>query len=158
MATINLDRHLKCVARSNWMGNVPPIGGISLNGWITHVCGTRKSTGYRLQRNRPEPVQCPTSRNACNGSKESTLTPEVYYRISNSLPTAHFVPTITSQLTLHQHYRIYQLRLGRKPYDSQIGRRMCVWSGTHQCQRRTRHVRTDSLASQVSERHGTLNT
>jgi len=60
------------------------------------------------------------------------------------------------QLTLHQHYRIYRLRLCRKPYDSQIGWRICVWPGTHQCQRRTRHVQTDSLASQVSECHGTV--
>jgi len=31
VATINLDRNLKCIARSNWVGNVPPIGAVSLD-------------------------------------------------------------------------------------------------------------------------------
>jgi len=107
---------------------------------------------YAALRSRPDiafsvtalsQYNVPTARNTCNSGKENTPIPEDYCRISNSLPTAPFLLTTTSQLTssqltssqltLHQHYRIYRLRLGRKPYDSQISRRMCVWPGTYQC-------------------------
>jgi len=125
--------------------------------WSDHSCiGTWESTRHCLQRYCSQPIQCATNRDACNGCQESFTIPQVYIGIPNSLPRAPILLAIG--YALYQHYRIYQLGLGRKPYNSQVGRRMCVRPGTDWRQRRTHHVQTDSLASQVSERHSAFNT